>query len=315
MRLSYRFLRLDLLYVLLAAALIAALFNRKKTAVQTPRDWPIYGLFVVTTLLFAFTTGAANPVSFYRFSSFAFAPMVCVAFYLLAKSKLRHPTFAFILVFACIVVSYSRYEKSDVIGAVKQAAYFASGKISIDDAYSTQFALPADAYAQGVIHPAARAAYNMVGPKVRIWAFTPYNYCLLPDCGVETHISFRMTKRPLDVFFSNATRAKAILRSEGLDYFLITTSLAIRDPLPKTELFSPKNIASHLQMLWTDGDSALLAWPSKKTKPISANWLAKYSKAVGESDYVTTFPLEKMGVMLRAADADKTKMPALVDFH
>lgn len=315
LRLFYRFLRLELVYVLLVAAALAAMALRRRPQTTRSADAPYYIVVLLVTVLFAFSVGAGNPVSFYRFSSFAFAPVLCMAFYALARSKLNHTAAAFILVVVCVAVSYSRYDKSDVIGALTQAGKFASGTISIDDAYSKQFALPADAYAKGVIHPAARAAYELVGAKTRIWAFTPYNYCLLPDCGVETHISFRMTQRPMDVFFGNAVSAKTALQAEGLDYFLITTSLEIRDPLPKAELFSPKYINRYLHVAWTDGDSALLTWPSKNTKPISKEWLEKYSKAVAESGYVNRFPFEKIGEYMRELDESMMYLPPLTIFH
>lgn len=299
-RLCYRFLRLDLLYTIFAVALISALIFRKKTVLISRADWPYYGIFIATTLAFAYTTGAGNPVSFYRFSSFAFAPMLCVAFYALATSKLAKPWAAWIVIVLCVAVSYSRYPKIDVVATLENAASFALGKFSIDDAYSNQRALPADAYAEGVIHPAAREVYKIVGPNTRVWAFTPYDYCLLPNCRIETHISYRMTKDPHTVFYTNAMKAKKVLQAEGLNYFLITTSLDIRDPLPDTELFSPKEIERFLQVKWTDGDSALLTWPGKDTKPISQAWLARYAKAVGASGYVTSFPFMDIKEKLEA---------------
>jgi len=275
-----------------------------------PHDLSVYLCLIIATLGFAFTFGAGNPVSFYRFSSFAFAPMLCFTFWLLAKSKFTHiapPSSAFLIIILAMSVSYSRYEKSHLVKTAEYTKAFATGDFSIDDAYSHQLALPADGKAQGVIHPAARAAYNIVGRGTRIWAFSLYNYCLLPDCGVETRISFRMTKRPLDVFFNNAERAKLTLQAEGLNYFLITNSLEISDSLTRTDLFSPNNISKHLQVVWTDGDSVLLTWPGNNTKPISKEWLKSYQKAANESPTTAAFPLKEIGNKLYEMDKNRSR--------
>jgi hypothetical protein len=158
---------------------------------------------------------------------------------------------------------------------------FASGAISIDGAYTRPatwaFHLP-----WGAIYPGARGAYAIVGPHTPIWTLHVHSYCMLPDCNMEAFMSFNMTQRWDRIMFGPAEEARHLLQSAGINYFLFTNEIAISDPVPLGDLFSPDHIAENLALRWTDGTTSLLTWPGVDTRPLDNAWVTKYRKSVEE---------------------------------
>ena len=158
---------------------------------------------------------------------------------------------------------------------------FASGAMSIDDAYTRpttwSFHSP-----WGAIYPGSRGAYAIVGPHTPIWTMHIHSYCMLPDCIMEAFMSFNMTKRWDRIMFGSPEEAREILQAAGINYFLFSSELTITDPIPRSRLFSPDNIANNLALRWTDGTTSLLTWPGPDTRPLDEAWLAKYRKSVAD---------------------------------
>lgn len=304
-----RYVRFDLVYPLYALALVLTLARRRTSgnAAWPAIDLMCYALLASVVTVVALTAGRIEPTSFYRFTSFAFAPMLCLAFVFIGRLPL--PARAALWLPALIVAVtlgavYARYKAADLTATAANSWQFVSGGYSIDGAMSHQRGLPADAKAEGAIHPAARAAWEIAGRGTRIWTFNPYTYCMLPDCRMESYLSFRLSSHSGRVLFGKAEEAKQILKSEGLNYFLIPLDLVIRDPLPLSELFSPDHIAKNFGVRWTDGNNALLTWIGKDTAPISPQWLARYQQAVTESALIKAFPLQDMKRFFEAWDTN-----------
>ena len=150
----------------------------------------------------------------------------------------------------------------------------------------------------GAIYPAARKAYAIVGRHTPIWSLHFHSYCMLPDCRIETYMSFSMTRRWDRVMFGSAEEARQVLQRAGINYFLFSRELGIpglgiTDPLPLSDLFSPENIAHNLALRWTDGTTSLLTWPGLDTHPLDEAWVAAYRQAVKNSGVVQSFPFRE----------------------
>ena len=160
-----------------------------------------------------------------------------------------------------------------------EPVWYVSGSLSIDDAYTRQ-ATWAFHSSWGAIYPGARGAHEIVGPHMPIWTFHVHSYCMLPDCTMEAFMSFNMTKKWDRIIFGSAEEAREVLQTAGINYFLFSTEIAIADPAPLGELFSPDHIADNLALRWTDGTTSLLTWPGPDTRPLDGAWLADYRKSV-----------------------------------
>jgi hypothetical protein len=200
-----------------------------------------------------------------------------------------HPRFPAALVVACMVTAFISYHpRRAPADAVIDAARFASGWYSIDRAYTTQQGWPARR-PWGAIHPAARAAYGIVGPARRMWSMHSDTYCMLPRCVVETWPAFALPDWDR-LMFGTPEEGRDVLRAAGVDYVLFSTALYLYDPLPLSPLFSPDNIGRHLGLRWTDGEASLLTWIGPDTTPLDDAWIARYRRAVESSAVVRSFP-------------------------
>jgi hypothetical protein len=176
---------------------------------------------------------------------------------------------------------------------LNRGLHFATGLYSIDIAYQTQYG-PSPRTEWSAIYPGSRAAYEVVGPGIPIWSLHIHTYCMLPDCRVESFMSFLMTHHWDRVMFGTADEARQMLHAAHLDYFLFTREDDIRDPLPLSPLFSPDTIGRFLGIRWTDGTTSLLTWLGPEVAPIDAAWIADYRRAVQQSRDIQTFPYEAM---------------------
>ena len=65
------------------------------------------------------------------------------------------------------------------------------------------------------------------------------DYCMLPDCQMEGHMSFRFSPHMDELLTDTPEEAKLVLQHENHNYFLISSNTDIRDPLPFVPLFAP----------------------------------------------------------------------------
>ena len=90
--------------------------------------------------------------------------------------------------------------------------------------------------------------------------------------------------------WGTSEEGQGALRAPGLNYFLFSRELDIRDPLPLSPLFSPDNIARYFGIRWTDGTTTLLTWPDSDTVAPDAAWVNEYRRAVTQSSFAQGFP-------------------------
>jgi hypothetical protein len=303
-------LRLDLLYPLMSVSAVVAYASiqfRKKQPSEihwTPATYftfAISGACVLVCVVIALTVGRTQPVSYYRYSTFA-VPVIILSGVTLWHSAMPLPDkplfhvvqsrwCPLVLAGFCLFVLVMDTKLYRHLDVPKNPLRFAIGSTSIDDAYvrpaSWSFHSP-----WGAIYPAARATYKIVGPHTPIWSLHVHTYCMLPDCRIEGFMSFNMTKRWDRVMFGSAEEARQTLQRAGINFFLFSSEIDIADPLPMSNLFSPDHIADYLALRWTDGTTSLLTWAGPDTRPLDDAWIAKYRTSVErirtfQSPYVT----------------------------
>ena len=294
LKLIYLSLRLELLYPLLAsgiaAALIAVAIGRSS---RLPRHQAVVlGGAALAYLIFALVLGrnGDQQISFYRYSSFTLPVTIATGVALWSTAGIaRSNLFRFALHCAplavlagCSDAAFAAYPPGHFSGILRHAESFAVGKWSIDRAYTDQTLWPGR-MPYGAIYPGARGAYAVVGPHAHVWSFNLHAYCMLPDCDFDAFFYGTMTGKDERVFFGTAEEAKRALRDAGVNYFLISSELPPEDPVLRSALFAPDNIAKYLGLRWTDGTTSLLTWLGPDTTPLSQTWLAGYCREVART--------------------------------
>lgn len=250
------------------------------------------------------TVGQAQPISFYRYSSFiiplflAFGILIWVQPIATSGSKLGRfildwrSSFALVsmLVFL-IATSAGRKQIFIASSPVLRGLQFLTGAYSIDNAYMHQ---EITSYPWGAIYPGARGAYSVVGPRTPIWSMNIQAYCMLPRCRVETVHSFTLGRSYPEVIFGSPEAARAALQKSNHNHFLISNRLPLEDFLSKAPLFSPDIIGDFFGIRWTDGDSTLLTWRGPNTKPIDEGWISEYRKKLQNSSGPQSIPYSEM---------------------
>jgi hypothetical protein len=259
---------------------------------------------IAAYLLLAVAVGRAQPISFYRYSSFTTS--ICIAggvalwgaqrrfvsgpLHLVQRSVLPA-----LVLWGCFMTALGSYQTGAFRVILGNAWRFARGSESIDAAYSLQAGWPGR-LPWGAIYPGARGAYAVVGPHVPIWSMHMHSYCMLPDCQVETHSAFTIGKDWDRLMFGSPEEGRQELQEAGLNYFLFSRELSekfgIVDTLPRSPLFAPDNIGRYLGIRWTDGDTVLLTWAGPNTAPLEQAWLADYKSAVVGSHTVGALPYD-----------------------
>jgi hypothetical protein len=309
-------LRLDILFPLMcaASAIAGTSFLRQNKSPKVRHVSTAARLTLVTTstcilvcAAVALSAGRTQPISFFRYSTFIIPIIILngVALWTIAMPPpdtvlriVKNNWVPLGVVGFCIGVSTLSTQFFRQLSLSLDSLAFVTGTVSIDDAYMLRGRWPYHAR-WGAIYPGARGAYATVGPHTPIWSFHIHSYCMLPDCQMETFISFNMTRRWDRIMFGSAKEARELLQNGGVNYFLFSSELSIpglgiTDPLPLSSLFSPDHIADNLALRWTDGTTSLLTWPGPDTRPLDDTWVAKYRQAVKDSRMVQTFPIAAM---------------------
>ena len=296
------FLRFNVWWpIFLAAAPFISLLIISKSARRwlhardiDPYAWGALGWFSAAVILVAILGGGrSEPISFYRMSTFSYAPTLCLGLLLCQRGlpkaandkKRRMLGFVSIsgmltLALGALLVSSSATistMRRNVSAGLDDAARLFVGRFSLLDAYQNQPDGPAP---WGAIYPGIIEPWRIAGPETPIWSFNVLSYCMLPDCNVQTFLTERFSPSWQVVFFGQPEEAIKALQAEGRNYFFFSSELVVADLLPELQLFSPATIGKYLAIGWTDGTSYLLTWPGPNTKPIDQKFLFAYTRAV-----------------------------------
>jgi len=303
------YLRLDLWGYLLGLAGLLAILHcfyrliKPSTPKSTTTSVLITGLFLCVTILISLKIGRDQPISYYRFTTFAYAPMLCFCFLLLPRP------FYFLNIAAVIAGSYFAYQVYYMDGKLQQiihnAKHFSSGHFSIADAYHNQQGWPGR-LPWGGINPAIENVWHLLPKNTRIWSMHVHSYCMLPDCRVESFQSYRLSRYPAEVYYGSADEEKKIFQTEYLNYFFFSTQLGVTDVLHFSPLFTPEHIANYLGIAWTDGDNTLLTWKENAIKPIDKAWVERYKLALQQGTFADDALFNQFRKIIEVIQKDKT---------
>ncbi len=254
--------------LLLVLGLVALQFWSGKTvALDLDRPGvPIVGLFAAAILLSQLVT---QPVSVFRYFSFMVFLVVLlglgvwlVFFHLLPSRKLVWLTsYVMPALLTCLVayqsiVAVPNRDRRDMLRLV-------AGQESLEEAYRKH----------DVTSAAPVAIREVVGRQARVYSFNVNNYCMTPDCELESFVSFALHQDWHTVLFEPAEQARAALQKQGLNYFLIDLNKDVIDVLQYSPLFQPENVGKYLEVRWHRGSTYLLTWPGPDTQPLSEEFL------------------------------------------
>lgn len=293
-------LRLDALWPLLlsgAIALIGAALWRRRQADRSPSAAGTLlctlGWFVGPLMLLSVAAGRSQAISYFRFSTFFFPLLALFAVAcwagLLTEWRERRGAWALrvavpgLLLIAIVISWQTTYDwTARALTVTKHALRFADGRYSLADAYGHQQGR--GGYDFGAIYPGALAAMRQVGPGTRIWSMDIDTYCLVPECRIESVLSFMMSRHLNEILNGPPAQARAILQQEGLNYFLFSKEFSLLDMLPYSRLFAPDVIAENFGIKWTDGTTYLLTWRGPDTASIGADFLDAYADRVRQAE-------------------------------
>jgi hypothetical protein len=201
------------------------------------------------------------------------------------RAAAGHPATPIAVLALCAVLLAGKTPiNRDIVPLTTNALKHAAGMLSIDGAYTHQSSgHPIGPW--GGIYPGARGAYGIVGPRVPVWSMHTETYCMLPDCKMRSYPHFLMGRSWDRVMWGTAEEGETALRAAGLNYFLFSRELLVRDPLFFSPLFSPDAIARHFGVRWTDGTTTLLTWSGPETTPLDETWLVEYRQATAASPW------------------------------
>ncbi|MBV8779713.1 MAG: hypothetical protein JO258_21180 [Alphaproteobacteria bacterium] len=303
-------LRLDLLNPLminiaLFAPLLAAaaVLRRRRPPPQDTAPLWVLGSFFLALAAVAAAAGRAQPISFFRLTSFCLPATIAFAacgwLYIAPALRVARLDGAVrlalpVILLVAVLFAFVSHRAAPVRQVLSNAIVFATGQISIRDAYGRQQGWPGR-QPWGGIFPGTLGAWQTAGPGTRIWSMHLGAYCMLPHCRSETFFSFILSPRLLDLLAASAEGECDILHREGLDYFFYTTAMDLNDILPLTQAFAPERIADYVGIKWSDGTSYLLTWLGPGVEPLTAEWVARYKQAVETAPYQPrSFPLALM---------------------
>jgi len=260
------------------------------------------GGFLMLVLLLSLSIGRDQHFSYYRYTIFSYAPMLCFCL-LILSAGLRQTKFATLFLVLGFIIAwlplkpFMNYEIEKIQPVLSNGIRFITGQYSIADGYRNQSGWPGR-MPWGAIYPGAEKACTLLPPHTRIWSMHENSYCMLPNCRMETYPSYRLSKHSPLIFYGQPQAAKDWLSKEGLNYFFFSHSLNLTDPLPLAPLFSPAHIADYLGIVWTNGNDTLLTWKEQARSPINAMWLEQYKQSIHNSNIIQSFPYKEIHIEL-----------------
>jgi hypothetical protein len=316
------FMRLRFLWPILTGPIIALLVLRMsgaftgwrltaprdaKSAASTGRTALRLAALVVLLVAVAVLIGRAQSISFARLSSFFVPLLVLLGIagsvwglnWPLARrddTVLRRVVPAILLVGGLVAWQAQAHWISPFRRESANAMRFLVGRYSLAEAYSRTNSM----YAFGAINPGALAAAQQVPYGTPIWSTNVDSYCMVPDCLIESVVSFKMSNRLDEILGGDPDLAKRLLQEAGLNYFLFMKDYRMIDLLPFSRLFAPETIGRYLGVKWTDGSTFLLTWAGPDTSPLGPDFLDAYSRRHAEPDALRWFRFDELAPLIAA---------------
>jgi hypothetical protein len=239
-----------------------------------------FSLFRVVFLAVGTLAGAAllsqitsQPVSVFRYFSFtvffgvAASVSVWLLLFRLIPSRRMVWLSSYILPYTVVFWVTAHVMWTIPEGELQRCWDFARGSLSLASGFAST---------KGVFPPAV-AIREVTGPAARVYTLNLNNYCMAPECELESFVSFALRRDWHEILFEPAPRARAVLEAQGLNYFLIDLDADVIDIFQHSPLLCPANIQNNLEVAWRQGNVYLLTWPSKDTTPLSEEFLLSYT--------------------------------------
>lgn len=303
------YLRIDLWGAVLGLGLLMR-FQANGYCV-TPRERifvvVICSLYVVVCVI-ALLFGRYNWVSFYRLTSFCYAPTLLLAMWAVPWAR------------GAFFAPYARMVRNVMVAAVPTALILlpqqitaplqrlwtgpvslASGTFSLRDAYRHQDHFLTHMMPGGAISNGVERVRAIIGPEARLRTLSDPIYCMAPGCNLETMTSIAIGKNAENILVAPPEEAMRILQQAGLNYFFVSSDAYINDILALSSLFAPEHIANYLEVVWTDGTHYLLSW---KTGPeaLPPEFLQRYRQHIEDSKFLQNYPLARYQALLKTIE-------------
>jgi len=233
----------------------------------------------ISIMLFVFAAlsvvvGHSQNVSFFRFSTFFFPLVVLIIALVWLRISPKNGYVGTLIPIFILILTLTSWPRwgGKVTDATRNALRFMRGHYSLFTAYKN---LPWG-LSFGGVNPGAYAAFKQAPKGARIWSTNVDSYCMVPDCIIESVISFKLSSNVNEILNGPPEVAKKILKNEKLNYFIVSNNSQLIDVLPFSHLFSPVNIRKYLGIKWTDGETYLLTWKENAIKPIDKKFMNSY---------------------------------------
>jgi len=273
-------------------------------------------IFLLSTLIFAiFFGGRSQFVSFFRFSSFNYAPtlIVCLLCWSYASARVQK-----LAVYACAIaiVPWVALREPNVIPGwgklARSAVAFNTGNYSLRDAISDQRGR-AGRLRWGGIYPPMEVIYASLPPHTRVWSMHNHSYCLLPACNVGQYFSQITSPRWYDIALGSVEEGKKIMQEEGLNFIFYSRSIPVVGAADaKDELaaiykgLDVDNIDQTFGILWTNGWDYLLTWKEESVAPLDADFMDSWR--LFQKEFVAPreklLPIHKLAPLVKKAAED-----------
>jgi hypothetical protein len=265
------------------------------------------GSLVLVFAIISVPAGYEQPVSYLRTSSFFFPLLALLATAACSWALTRIPgrkarlllswPFPLVLLVATVVLWHGDW-RHRVAQDSKNSLRFFFGRYSLAEAYSRQDV----GFSFGGINTHALAASRQVEPGTPIWSTNVDSYCMVPDCWIESVVSFKLSDRLDEIISGEPERSKQLLQEAGLNYFLVSGDSTLLDVLPYAKLFAPNTIGRYLAIRWTDGTAFLLTWIGPQTTPITPEFLQIYTRLLKQRE-LTWFRFSRLAPQLAEVTA------------
>lgn len=332
-KIAVEYFRLFFLGPFLIAGLGAAAYSvvkRRKPTIEYHILF-VFGAFMAASMLVAlFLGGREQPISYFRFSTFNYAPVVVFALLWWMAANDRIIKYAIYVTLAITLSGVTYATSMHALGKdedmprwfrastynwgwlATNAFMLDTGQYSLDEAVSNQRGRPGR-LAWGGTHPSMRAIYELLPPKTKVWNLYNHGYCSLPACNMQMYFSQITAARWYDIALGDIATGKKIMQEAGINFIFYSRNIpSVMSADGKDQLtafypgLQPENIDKVFGILWTNGWDYLLTWKEESLAPLDDNFMDSwrwYHESIVEPRR-ELFPIKEVAKLVKSAISD-----------
>jgi hypothetical protein len=292
-------------------------------------------------VLAIFGGGREQFLSFFRFSTFNYAPVLilCLLLWRTASDRLlRYAVFTTLVAGCCVVVwgasinppnegkvtyaYWAHFKVGEWKKLIRGAYLYNTGQNSLADAIQNQHGR-VGRMKWGGIHPAMKILYAGLPAGTRVWSIYNQSYCIMPGCNVQQYFSQIISPRWYDIALGSIEEGKKIMQEEGLNFIYYSRNInSIPGSDTKDQLsafykgLSIENIGKTYGILWTNGWDYLLTWKENSIAPLDEVFLDSWREYQERSTLPrkARFPVDKLAILVKKSIEEKAKHPPMPDW-